>query len=119
MLLDLFFKAAVPFTILCLVAAKVVIAIDRRRGIYATEEGERRRDRINREHRTTRGALVIALIFLVLWILTIASLIEEWGAIFFTFVVGALILIPYMTVCAGAIALYMFVVHARANAKAR
>ena len=119
MILDLFFKAAVPFLIVCVVVAKIVLGVHRRRGIYSSPAGVQRRDEINRKHKTNLGAAVIAVVFALLWVLMLFALIEEWGAVFFTFVVSALMLIPFMAVCAGAIMLYMFIVHAKANAKMR
>ena len=119
MILDLFFKAAVPFLLVCMVVAKIAFAVQRRRGIYASPEGALRRDEINRKYRTNRGAVVITVVFALLWVLMLLALIEEWGAVFFTFVVSALMLIPFMAVCAGAIMIYMFAIHAKANARAR
>lgn len=116
-ILDVFFSLAVPFVIFGLIAAKVGIGFDRVKGIYRGPEGAARRDAINAKFRTNRGAIVIAGIFAVLWGLTVAALIEELGAVFFTFVIAVLMIIPFMTVCAVAIAIYMFSVHGYAKAK--
>ncbi|MCA1789558.1 MAG: hypothetical protein LC667_06810 [Thioalkalivibrio sp.] len=59
-----------------------------------------------------KDSAVIGVIFFILWGLTVAGLVEQWGAIFFTFVVSALLLIPFFTVCLGVIMLYNFAVHA-------
>lgn len=111
-LLDLFFAVAVPFTIVCVVVAGVVRSYAARKGIYDGEEGAARRDAINQNFRTNTGAVVIAVIFFALWGLMVAGLVEQWGAILFTFVVSALLLIPFFTVCLGVIMVYMFAVHA-------
>ena len=65
------------------------------------------------------GAAVIAGVFVVLWVLMLLALIEEWGAIFFTFVIAALMILPLLAVCSCVIMVYMFTVHGIANAKAR
>ena len=118
-MLDLFFSIAVPFIILCVIVAKVALAYNADKGIYQGAEGAHRRDAINEQFRTNRGAIVVAVIFVLLWALTLWGLIESWGATFFTFVIGFLMIIPFMAVCAGVIMIYMFAVHAYANAKYR
>ena len=115
--LDLFFKLAVPFTILCVIVAKLALGFDRSVGIYDSAEGEARRDAINREYNTNAGAAVIAGIFVVLWGLTLASMIQSTGQVFFSVVIGAVVAIPFMAVCVGVIMVYTFAVHGYANAK--
>ncbi len=119
MLLDLFFSAAVPFMVICVVVAKLGAAFCERRGVYKTPEGEARRDAINERYRTNLGSLVIAVVFVLLWVLTVYELVQRWGAIFFTFAIGAVIVIPYMAVCAGVIMMYTLAVHGAAKAKSR
>ncbi|MEE4329913.1 MAG: hypothetical protein V2J10_03540 [Wenzhouxiangella sp.] len=114
-LLDVFFKIAVPFVVLTMVFAGFALRYDRTRGIYRGEEGASRRDQINRRYRTNTGAVVIGILFLGVWGLLVAGLIEQWGAIFFTFVVAALLLLPVGTVAVCVIAVYMFAVHAFAR----
>lgn len=118
-LLDAFFATAVPFVIFCVVVAVVFRSYAERRGIYEGTEGEARRDAINQKFRTNKGAVVIGVIFTVLWGLMVAALVQQWGAVAFTFVVSALLLIPFFTVCVGVIMLYTFAVHAWARYKGR
>ncbi|MEM7417785.1 MAG: hypothetical protein AAF389_20010 [Gemmatimonadota bacterium] len=73
----------------------------------------------NEKYGTTKGAMVIAGLFVVLWGLTVLAMIESWGAIFFTFVIAAVIVIPFMAVCAGAIMIYTFAVHGYAHVRNR
>ena len=115
--LDVFFGFAIPFVIVSVVLAKVAVAWDRRHGIYRSAEGEQRRDEINRTYGTNKGAIVIGLVFLGIYGLGVASLIEEWGPRFFTFVISALLVIPFLAVTSCAIALYMGLVHVCANMK--
>ncbi len=117
--LDLFFKLAVPFVIVSVIVAKVALGVDRTVGIYDSAAGEARRDQINRDYKTNRGSAVIAGIFVVLWGLTLAAMVESMGAVFFTFVIGALMIIPFMTVCACVIMVYNLAVHGYAHAKSR
>lgn len=118
-LLDAFFAFAVPVGFLCVLVAVGARSYDRVYGIYRGEEGAARRDAINQRFRTNTGALVILAVFLLLWAVTVAGLVERWGAIFFTFVVAVLLLLPFLTVCAGVVMLYMFAVHGYARAKDR
>ena len=117
--LDLFFKMAVPFAILCVIVASVAVSYNRRFGVYDSASGAARRDAINRDYGTMRGAKVIAGIFVMLWGLTCAALVESAGLSAFAIVIGALITIPFMAVCTGVIMIYMFAVHGYANLKAR
>lgn len=117
--LDAFFSVAVPLVIFGLILSKVALRVDAVRGIYRGPEGAARRDAINRTFRTNQGAIVIAGLFVVLWGLTVAGLVEKLGAIFFTFVIGVLLIIPFTTVCAVVIAIYMFAVHGYANTRKR
>ncbi len=118
-LLDAFFTLAVPFIVVCVVVAVVVRSYAERRRIYEGTEGEARRDAINEKFRTNRGAVVIGVIFAMLWGVTVAGLVQESGAVAFTFVVSALLLIPFFTVCVGVIMLYTLAVHAWASYKNR
>lgn len=116
-LLDAFFSVAVPFVIVSFIAAKAALAWQEKNGIYEGAEGAARRDGINEKFRTNQGAIVIAVLFLMLWGVMLAGLIERWGPEFFTFVIAALLLIPFATVCGAAIMVYMFAVHGYAKAK--
>lgn len=115
--LDAFFSIGPPIIIGSLLITTFAVSVARSRGVYEGEEGEKRRDAVNAKYRTTIGAVVIGGIFVMLWGVTVASLIEEWGAIFFTYVVAALLIIPFLAVCAAVIALYMFAVHGYAKTK--
>lgn len=117
-LLDLFFKLAVPFTVFCVIIAKVGIGLAKRHGVYSTAEGEQRRDEINRKHRTNRGAAIIATLCALVWILMLFGMIESMGAKFATFLIWALLALPFGTVCTGIIMLYLATVHGLANFKA-
>ena len=116
-ILDAFFTVAPPFAIFSMLVASVTISHAKRRGIYAGEEGEARRAAVNRKYHTNMGAAVIGGCFVLLWFVTVAALVEQWGAIFFTFVVSALLIIPYFAVCAAVIMLYMLAVHGYAKAR--
>lgn len=118
-LLDAFFTLAVPFIVVCVVVALVVRSYAERRGIYDNAEGEARRDAVNEKFRTTRGAVVIGVIFAVLWGVTVVGLVQDRGAVAFTFVVSALLLVPFFTVSVGVIMLYTLAVHAYARHKGR
>ena len=117
--LDTFFSAAVPFVVVSLVVAQVAQRYASTRGVYEGTDGAARRDAINKRYRTNAGAVVIAAVFLALWGVTVAALVEQWGAIFFTFVISGLLLLPFATVGACAIMLYMFAVHGVAAMKDR
>lgn len=110
-LLDAFFRLAVPLVVLAVIFAGVAHRYDRTRGLYRGKAGASRRDEINRRYRTNTGAVVIGVVFLGIWGLLVASLIEQWGAIFFTFVIAVLLLLPVGTVAVCVIAIYMFAVH--------
>lgn len=84
---------------------------------FISVEGESVRDEVNAKYRTNLGAVVIAGIFVVLWGVTVAALIEEWGGIAFTFAVAAFLIIPFLAVCAVVIMLYMFAVHGYAKTR--
>ncbi len=116
-ILDAFFTVAPPFAIFSMLFASFAISYAKRRGIYVGEEGEARRDAVNRKYGTNKGAAVIGGFFVLLWLVTVAALVEQWGAILFTWIVSALLIIPYFTVCAAVIMLYMFAVHGYAKAK--
>lgn len=116
-ILDVFFRFAVPVVIVGVVLAKLGIGFDKVHGIYRGPEGAARRDAINEKFRTNLGAIVIAGLFVVLWGLTVAALVDELGAIFFTFVIAALLIIPFTTVCAVVVLIYTYAVHGYANAK--
>jgi len=118
-ILDAFFSVAVPLVVLTLIVGAVVQHYDKARGIYRGKDGSDRRSEINKRWGTNKGAVVIGVIFLGVWGLIVAALIEQWGAVFFTFVVAALMLIPVATVAVCVIALYTLLVHAIANARQR
>ena len=117
MVLDAFFKVAVPLTIVGAAVAKLMIAVNRRRPFYPTAADERRRDAINRRYRTNRAALIIAVIFLLAWMVIVASLVEQWGAKLLTLLVSVFMILPVGTVCCVVILLYSSAVHLVANAK--
>ena len=116
-LLDVFFKAAVPFVVVSVVAATALLSRNRVRGVYRGAEGAARRDAVNRTYRTNTGSVVIAVIFLGIWGMVVADLVGRWGAVFFTFVVSVLLLLPFSVVCACAILLYTLAVHGWARTK--
>lgn len=117
--LDAFFSLAVPFVVFGLIVAKLGLGYESVRGIYRGPDGAARRDAINEKFRTNRGAVVIAGLFTVLWGFTVAGLVDMWGAVFATFLIGVLLIIPFTTVCAVAIMIYMFSVHGFAKHKGR
>jgi hypothetical protein len=118
-LLDAFLRLAVPLVVVTVVLAGVVVRYDRARGIYRGEEGATRRDEINRTYRTNPAAIAIGVVFLGVWGVMVAAMIEQWGAVFFTFVVAVLLLIPVGTVAVCVIAIWTLAVHAFANARRR
>ena len=117
MILDAFFAVAVPLTIGGVVLSKLLIRRNAEKPFYPGEEGEAIRDRVNEQHRTTRGAIIILILFVPLYGLLVYGLIDEWGARFFTFVIAALMLIPVMTVYGVVTAIYMSCVHGAAALK--
>jgi len=118
-LLDAFFSLAVPLVVVTVLVAGFALRYDGVRGIYGGEEGAARRDEVNRTYRTNLGAIVIGLIFLGVWGVLVAGLIEQWGAVFFTFVIATLLLLPVFTVAVCVITLYMYVVHGVARLRSR
>ena len=118
-LLDAFFSVAVPFVVVSIVVAKVAQRYAGARGVHQGADGANRRDGINARYRTNTGAVVIGVLFLALWGVIVAGLVEQWGAVFFTFVVAVLLLLPVTTVAACAIMLYMFAVHGYAAMRNR
>ena len=116
-LLDAFFAVAPPFVIISLFLGALAVSYAKSRGVYEGDEGAARRDAVNAKYRTTTGAVVIGGIFVVLWGVTVAALIEQWGAIAFTFVVAAFLIIPFLTVCTAVIMVYMFAVHGYAKTR--
>ena len=118
-ILDAFFTVAPPFLLFCLLFASIALSYNKRRGIYEGAEGAKRRDAVNKKYRTTAGAVVIAGVFTMFWGVTVAALLEQWGPRAFTFVVSAILVVPFLTVCAAVIMLYMFAVHGFAKARSR
>lgn len=119
MLLDAFFKLAVPLVIFGVAFAYFVLSLNSRYQFYGDEEGKLRRAEINHKYRTNRGAVIIAFIFLLIYSGIVYGLIDEWGAKFFTFVISFLMIIPVMTICSLVIMLYMHAVHGWAHVKVR
>ncbi len=119
MLLDLFFKVAVPLVGIGVVVSKVMIARNKRKGFYEGESGMARRDQINKKYRTNRGAVIIGIACLGIWGLIVAELVNRCGAILFSYVVSALMLIPMFAVYSVLLLIYMGSVHGFANLKAR
>ncbi|MEM7469519.1 MAG: hypothetical protein AAF387_21935 [Pseudomonadota bacterium] len=117
MILDVFFDIAIPLVVVGVVVAKLVLSRVGPQGIYATDKEKKTRDAINQQYRTNRGAAVIAGIFVLIYVFIVFALIEQWGAIFFTFVISVLMLLPVATVCGVVIMFYTFSVHAWANSK--
>jgi len=118
-LLDAFFSLAVPIVVATVILSSVALRFNRSRGIYSGEEGAARRDEVNRSYRTNTGAVVIGVVFAGVWALLVAGMIEQWGPIFFTFVIAVLLLLPVFTVAACVIAIYMYIVHGVAAARRR
>ena len=111
MILDVFFKIAVPVAIGGMVFAKLMIARNNARPFYSGAEGAARRDAINQRYQTNKAAIVIAILFVPIYGLVVAGLIEEWGPKFFTFVISALLLLPTMVVYSVVLMIYCFAVH--------
>ena len=114
-ILDAFFQFAVPFVMVVVVVASLVLTRHRQRPFYADEDGPARRDAINKKYGVNKGMVLIALVFLAVYVVIVISLVERWGPQFFTWVIAALMLLPVGAVCAGAVALYGLTVHALAN----
>ncbi len=119
MLIDVFFKLAVPLTIFTLLVAVAVLRYNRRRPVYSGADGARRRDAINERYKTNRGGIVIGLIVAAFYVLTVYGLFDHVGPRGYVFatVVGVLLLIPFATVAGALVLLYTLVVHFIANRK--
>lgn len=117
--LDAFFALAVPLVIVGVVLARVALKYDETKGIYRGPDGAARRDWVNRTFRTSRGAIVISVVFVILWAMMVGGLVEQWGFTLFSVVIGVLLIVPFTTVCAVVITIYMFAVHGYANTRHR
>lgn len=119
MLIDVFFKFAVPLTIFAVAVAVAVLRYNRRRPVYSGADGARRRDAINKQYKTNRGSVVICVIVAVFYMLTVYNLFDHVGARGYVFatVVSVFLVIPFGTVAGALILLYTLAVHFIANRK--
>lgn len=119
MLIDVFFKFAVPLTIFAVAVSVAVLRYNRRRPVYSGADGARRRDAINKRYKTNRGSVVICVIVAVFYVLTVVNLFDHVGARGYVFatVVSALLLVPFGTVAGALILLYTLAVHFIASRK--
>lgn len=115
MLIDHFFKLAVPIIVLSMIVSRLAVWRNNRKPFYEGEEGEARRDAINKRYRTTLKSIIICILFVGVWLLLVATLVDVWGYTALTYIVGGFLLLPVGTVCAAVIALYMAAVHGAAK----
>ena len=115
----MFFDVAAPVAAVGFVVASFLIKRNAAQPFYPGAEGEARRDAVNEQHGTTRGAVVIALLFVPIYALVVAGMIEQMGARALTFVVAGLLVIPLLAVYGVVTMVYMYTVHGVAALKRR
>ena len=119
MLIDVFFDFAAPLAIATVVVASIVIRTNKQGEFYASEEGIKTRDEINKKYKMNTAAIVIGILTLMVYGLVAAEIFEWAGksGTFFAIVVSVLLLIPFLTVYAGLVLIYTLLVHAIGNMK--
>lgn len=119
MLLDAFLNLAVPFFIIVLIGGTLFMKIRGNKPVYDTEEGKQFRDETNKRYKTNRGTVIIGLVSLAVYGLVVASLFEELGNKFFTYVISLLVALPAFGFFIALVLVYHLIVHGRAHLKKR